>query len=50
MKKRFRVSVVTVSLPVAKAMPRQVVKPVMARMSSKLPAAISSVGTPCSKP
>ena len=36
--------------PVAKAIPRQVVKPVMARMSSKLPAAMSSVGMPCSRP
>lgn len=36
--------------PVAKAMPRQAVKPVMARTSSKLPAAISKVGMPCSTP
>lgn len=36
--------------PVAKAMPRQAVNPVMARMSSKLPAAISKVGMPCSTP
>lgn len=39
-----------VQVPVAKAMPRQVVKPVMASTSSKLPAAINSVGTPCSAP
>lgn len=37
-------------VPVAKATPKHVVKPVMARMSSKLPAAISSVGMPCSTP
>lgn len=32
--------------PVEKAIPRQVEKPVMARISSKLPAAISRVGIP----
>lgn len=37
------------SSPVEKAIPRHVEKPVMARMSSKLPAAISSVGIPCSQ-
>lgn len=37
-------------LPVAKAMPKHVVNPVMARMSSKLPAAIRRVGIPCSTP
>lgn len=37
-------------LPVAKAIPKHVVNPVMARMSSKLPAAISKVGMPCSTP
>lgn len=36
--------------PVAKAIPRQAVNPVMARTSSKLPAAISKVGMPCSTP
>lgn len=37
---------VPLSSPVEKAIPRQVEKPVMARMSSKLPAAISRVGIP----
>ena len=37
-------------VPVAKAMPKHVVNPVMARISSKLPAAISRVGMPCSRP
>lgn len=37
-------------IPVAKAMPRQVVKQVMAMMSSTLHAAMRRVGIPCSKP
>lgn len=38
------------SIPEEKAIPRQVLKPVIARMSSMLPAAISKVGTPFSTP
>lgn len=38
------------SLPVEKAMPKHVLKPVIARMSSKLPAAMSKVGMPFSTP
>lgn len=38
------------SIPEEKAIPRQVLKPVIARMSSMLPAAMSKVGTPFSTP
>ncbi len=41
---------VSCGVPVAKAIPKQVVKQVMAMMSSTLHAAMSRVGIPCSKP
>lgn len=37
-------------VPEEKAIPKQVLKPVIAKMSSKLPAAISKVGMPLSTP
>lgn len=46
MKNAGRLGNTVLERPLEKEMPRQVEKPVMARTSSKLPAAISSVGIP----